>query len=366
VGPCAGDAAVLSAIKVWRAAPPPVTAPGQRLWRDPGDVRALDLAMGPGATGPPQPPFRFADEHSTGSSPSISVTDAAGQRWRIKWGDEAKPEAFATRVVWAAGYFAETTFFVPAGRIEGVTTLDRARDCVDEDGGFVDARFEIEDTEAQTRFDEHGWSWDDNPFVGTRELAGLKILHMLLSNWDSKDVRDVSRGSNTGIFEYRLPGGTREARYLIIDWGGSMGLWGSVLTRTKWDWEGFAAQTPEFITGVAEGVVSWGYDGQRTADIAAGITVEDVRWLHTYLGRLTDAQIRAALDASGATPDEREAFAHALRQRIGQLRHVAQTGSAPRRRHPTLPLQQQLSCNRGCPSRFRPRARAPFRPHGRG
>lgn len=35
-----------------------------------------------------------------------------------------------------------------------------------------------------------GWTWLDNPFVGTRELQGLKILVLLVSNWDTKDARD--------------------------------------------------------------------------------------------------------------------------------------------------------------------------------
>jgi hypothetical protein len=319
-----------SAIKLWRAAPEPVRAPRKRLWRDPGDVAALDLASGPaGGRGAPVPPFRFVEEHTNGSSPSISVSDAAGRRWRIKWGDEARPETFATRIVWAAGYFAEATFLVPEGHIQGTPDLGRARDCVDEDGRFSDARFEIEERHANTRFDEHGWSWDDNPFVGTHELAGLKVMHMLLSNWDSKDVRDVSRGSNTGIFEYPTPDGAVEARYLIIDWGGSMGAWGNVLTRTKWDWQGFDAQTPLFVTGVEDGAVTWGYKGQRTDDIATGITVADVRWLHRYAGRITDTQIRAALVASGATAAEEDAFTRALRGRLDRLRHVVETGTAP-------------------------------------
>jgi hypothetical protein len=45
---------------------------------------------------------------------------------------------------------------------------------------------------------------------------------MLLSNWDSKHRRDVSRGSNTAIFEHRISPFAFETRYLIIDWGGAM------------------------------------------------------------------------------------------------------------------------------------------------
>ena len=56
-------------------------------------------------------------------------------------------------------------------------------------------------------FEEHSWAWNDNPFVGTRELHGLKMLVMLLSNWDTKDRRDVARGSNTAIFEHAFRDG---------------------------------------------------------------------------------------------------------------------------------------------------------------
>ena len=100
-------------------------------------------------------------------------------------------------------------------------------------------------------FDEHSWAWNDNPFVGTRELNGLKIVMMLLSNWDNKDVRDVARGSNTAIFEYRMDRDVLEARYLIIDWGAALGTWGSnVLSRGRWDCAAYAAQNDQFVLGV--------------------------------------------------------------------------------------------------------------------
>ena len=109
---------------------------------------------------------------------------------------------------------------------------------------------------------------------------------MLISDWDNKDQRDVARGSNTAIYVTRVSRWTREAQYLIVDWGGSMGRWGdTVVTRGRWDAEGFAAQTPQFVTGVANGFVQFGYTGQRTGDARANILVEDVRWLCRYLGR---------------------------------------------------------------------------------
>lgn len=304
-----------------RAGPRRLWSSRHVLWRDPGAVERLNMKDGPGGPGgAPLVPFRFVEEHAAGSQPCVSVLDSRNCRWRVKWGDEVRAENFAVRLAWACGYFAETTYFVAAGAIEGCKGLQRAAGCIDAEGRFSDARFEFEDPDVRMLFEEHSWAWNDNPFVGTPQLQGLKILVMLLSNWDAKDRRDVARGSNTAIFEHRLSGRRREARYLITDWGGSMGRWGgTIVTRGRWDPEGFDAQTPHFVTGVAGGLVQFGYTGQRTADMSAGIRVEDVRWLYRYLGRITDAQLRDGLAASGATPHEVERFTGALRRRILQL-----------------------------------------------
>ena len=103
-----------------------------------------------------------------------------------------------------------------------------------------------------------------------------------------------------------------------------MGRWGvTPVTRGRWDPAAFAAQTPQFVTGVADGRVQFGYVGQRTADARGSITVEDVAWLCRYLGRITDRQLHDALAASGATPEEAESFTASLRARITQLQRAA-------------------------------------------
>jgi len=314
----------IGAFRISRAGPRPLGTGRHVIWRDPGRVEQLDLRSGPGGPGgAPAAPFTFLEEHRVGSQPCVSVGDAAGRRWRVKWGPEVRSENVAVRVAWAAGYFAEVTYFIRAGRIDGTRDLQRARACIGDDGAFADARFELDDPAVKKMFEEHSWAWNDNPFVGTAQLNGLKILVMLLSNWDTKDRRDVARGSNTAIFEYRLGAWRREAQYLITDWGGSMGRWGgNIVTRDRWDPEGFEAQTPEFVARVEGDIVYFGYVGQRTADVAYNISPADVRWLQQYLGRITDAQLRDALLASGATDDEAARFARALRDRISQLGRV--------------------------------------------
>jgi hypothetical protein len=193
-------------------------------------------------------------------------------------------------------------------------------------------------------FDEHSWSWDGNPFVGTRQLSGLKIVLMLLSNWDTKDRRDVSRGSNTAIFEYQVSRWAREARYLITDWGAAMGKWGTnVVSRGRWDPEGFEAQTPNFVTGVKDGWVNFGYQGQRTAEITHGITVEHVEWFYRYARRLTAPALREALRLCGATDEEGIRFSAAIIERIRQLGEACGKVSASARGDARPELQRNIA-----------------------
>jgi hypothetical protein len=322
-----------SILQVWTAEERPLQSVRTVIWRGAPDVESLDLAAGPGgADGEPVPPFTFIEEHLTGSQPCMSVRDAKSRKWRVKWGDEVRTETLATRLAWAAGYFVETTYFVPEGQIDSATDLKRTAECLDENARFRDARFELEEEGVIKHFNEHSWAWNDNPFVDTRELNGLKIVMMWLSNWDAKDVRDVARGSNTAIFEYTIGNGLREARYLIIDWGGAFGRWGSVVRRGRWDCEGFAAESDTLVRGIDGEFVQFNYTGQRTADIAEGIRVSDVRWLLKTLGRLTDTQIAAAVAASGGTVDEVRCFTGALRARLTHLTDVTRVypSAAPR------------------------------------
>jgi hypothetical protein len=326
-----------SELKRRREGEPPLRSQTAVIWRDPGDVARRDFAAGPGR--PPQPPFRFIEEHDTGSHPCVSIRDASGRVWRVKWGSEVRTETFGTRLAWALGYFAEETHFIPEGEIRDTRGLRRAKALIDEHHRFTEARFELSEQGVVRHFDAHSWAWNDNPFVGTRELNGLKILMMLVSNWDNKDVRDVARGSNTAIFEHPIDSmatsspsrsrsaawrGLLEARYLIIDWGAALGAWGSnVVQRGRWDPKAYAEQSASFVTGIDGDTVQWGYQGQRTADLTSGISRDDVRWFYRLAGRLSDQQLHAGFLASGATPDEAGYFTAALRARLAQLREVA-------------------------------------------
>ncbi len=247
----------------------------------------------------------------------MRVKDANGLEWDIKFGHEAKPDTFATRMAWAAGYWVEPNYFIANGAISGVQHLTRARDYVDEGGRFHDGRFQLRSDDPKY-LENVNWNWDRNPFVGTHELNGLKIMMMLVSNWDDKDYRDAAtRGANTAIYQQ----GDRYI-FFIDDWGASFGNWGKLLTRSKWNCHDYYDESHDFVKGLGLGI-EWGYTGQHSELMKDGVRPSDVKWLMQYLGRITDDQIRTGLLTSGASDEEAQNCLQGLRMRIGQLRTVA-------------------------------------------
>jgi len=290
------------------------------LWHDPGEVEAVDFRYGIG--GPelaPRPPFQFVDEDTSGTDPKVKVKDANGRSWVIKFGDEARPDTFCTRLAWAAGYYVEPNYIVTDGVVEGARNLQRARKSVDPNGRFQNGRFQLRTNEPKY-LRTVDWSWDENPFLGTPELGGLKVLMMLVSNWDNKDNRDAeSRGSNTAIFQV----GDRLI-YFIDDWGGAMGHWGGYVTRSKWNSKSFLRQSSDFVR-LEGGEIRWGYRGQHTELATRNIRFSDIAFLLRYLGRVTDEQLRTGLLSSGASEDEARDYVQGLRLRIRQLQQVTGT-----------------------------------------
>ena len=69
------------------------------LWRQPSDIRTLNLYYGPGGeAGQPRAPFHFIEEDRDGTNPKFTVKDARGIKWKVKLGEEARPETAATRL----------------------------------------------------------------------------------------------------------------------------------------------------------------------------------------------------------------------------------------------------------------------------
>ena len=91
-------------------------------------------------------PFRSSKSTRPDRSPASRSRDARGRLWRVKWGNEVRSENFAVRLAWACGYFAETTYFVAAGTIDGAADVCSARGPASATtAGSTDARFELDD-----------------------------------------------------------------------------------------------------------------------------------------------------------------------------------------------------------------------------
>ncbi len=305
------------------------------VWHDPGRVAERDLRYGPGGRAlEPRAPFTFEKEDLSGTSPKVRVRDAAGRQWVIKFGIEARPDTFCSRLAWAVGYFAEPNYYLAGEILRGArgSELKRAKPYIDEEGRAQGGRFQLR-TKTPEYMDGYSWAWLDNPFTGTPQMNGLRIMMMLVSNWDDKDiVDDDEHGVGLRYHELILAmkQGTNNAieradgryRFFVDDWGASLGHWGKYMERDKWDCAAFLHESPKFVRGVDDGQVKFGFKGLHTKNLATGIRVSDVRWLMQYLGRVTDEQLRAGLLASGATPDEASCYTKALRMRIGELERV--------------------------------------------
>lgn len=291
----------------------PVTPPGE-----------ADFSKAANGSKPPQAPFVFVTEDLSGHSPKILVRDAAQRVWQVKGGYEARAEAFITRFVSAAGYYADSVWFVPRGRVDGVRwPLRRAQGFISRDGAFTYASFELRDSRA-VFLPNLAWNWTKNPFTGRTELRGLKLLVMLFSDWDNKDVRDGPDATNVGVLRFETSRGDQDV-YYVTDWGQAFGSWGTWFGfgRSNWNCQDYSRETSELIHTDRSGRLVFGYRGQHADDLVMEIGREDVRWLLDRIGTITDAQIRAGFDASGASASEKECFTRALRDRIERLRRAA-------------------------------------------
>jgi hypothetical protein len=268
------------------------------LWREPVDIASRNLYTGPGgeALKPNLSKLVLVEEKVSGAgSLKYRVRDGSNREWLVKAGGETQAETAAGRLVWAAGYYTDVSYLAPRAEIEGK-------------GTFENVRFE-ERSKAIKRLDE--WLWDDNPFIGTRELQGLKVLLALLDNWNLKNE------NNEILFVRDDEAGGSELRYIISDLdtkldktGKSPGMW----ARSKDE----SILKIRFIDRVKDGLINFDYSGRHKERIS-DITVEQARWIGGWLAKLSDQQIKDACRAGNYSPEESQTLAAAIRARINEL-----------------------------------------------
>ncbi len=295
------------------------------LWQDPSDIANRDLTWGPGgAAHQPHGPFRFDKEDLHGTSAKFVVTDADGTKWKVKLGAEAHPETVASRLVWAAGYYADQEYYLPSFRLDGIPAhLRRGEKYIEPNGVVHGARLK---RYLKGEEKDGTWNWSDNPFFGTREFNGLRIMMALINNWDLKD-------DNNAIRDYE---GKRI--YLVSDLGASFGTTSRRLTRAagKGNLENYAAS--KFIAKVKPPVVSFGTPSRPALPLAfdipdftsrvnmewigKDIPIADARWIGSILAKLSPRQIQDAFTAAGYSPREVAGFSDIVEERIDDLNHL--------------------------------------------
>jgi hypothetical protein len=301
------------------------------LWHEPRDIAHRDLFYGPGGEEhQPAGIFTFVEEDLDGSNPKFNVRDDAGMKWKIKLGAEARPETAASRLVWALGYSAEEDYFVRDVLVRGMPLhLHRGQGLVGANGAIRNVRLK---REPDDRKKIGNWRWRDNPFTGTRELNGLRVLMAVINNYDLKDVNNAiheRKRHNTAVAD--------ELVYEVSDLGSSFGSAG--LERTdgsKGNPQSY--RRTQFIKKVTPDEVD--FNVPRRADwivlanvpeffmrlglrwIGHHIPREDATWMGHLLGQLSPDQIRAAFKAAGYSADEIDGFTAVLESRIAQLNQL--------------------------------------------
>lgn len=265
-------------------------------WRAPEDIEQRNLLLGAGgeAMKPDLSRLTFIEQKTGGYSTKYRVRDAKGNEWIAKIGKEAQSDTAANRLLWALGYETEIAYLVPKAKIDGK-------------GEFENVRLEARPKDIKRT---GNWMWGNNPFMSTPEFKALKILMVMINNWDMKDDNNeilATRGDTTG---------EGELRYIISDLGGSFGKTGGFFSRSRNNPSDY--QKAEFIKKVNGDVIDFNYGG-KNQKLFENITVADAAWLSKWLKRLSDEQIKDAFRAANYTPEEVNTLAAAFRARANAL-----------------------------------------------
>lgn len=280
---------------------PPVRM--EQLWQSPTDLEQRDLFLGVGGSkNAPDPNelYKFKDEKAVGTQPGYDVEDSKGREWSVKLGSEARPEVAVSRLLWAIGYHQPTVYYLPRW------TLVRDGKRIPQPG----ARFRLDDTKNLGE-----WSWRKNPFLHTRELAGLFVYQVMVNNWDVKSQQNAL---------YRLKDddgpGPRE-RYVVKDLGASLGRTAWPVGGTKADPAGFEEEP--FIERVEGNRVRFAYQGSwLEPQLLRAITPADVRWTADLMSRLTPRQWSDAFRAAGFSDSEANRYIRRLQQKVTEGRNL--------------------------------------------
>ena len=299
------------------------------LWSDPGDIASRSLLYGSGGEkDQPHPPFTFLQEDMKGTNPKFDVRDQDGEKWKVKLGVEARPETVATRLLWAVGYFTEEDYFLPELKVENLPTLKRGQNLVKTGGLIENVRMKRHPRHAEK---DDRWKWSKNPFTGTREFNGLRVMMALINNWDLKD-------ENNAVYDDKETG---KQLYMVTDLGASFGSIGYRLGPGHGKNNLDVYKHSKFISHVHKNTVDFGTPAHSTVISVLGIFSipdfvarmklrwigrriprADARWVGGLLAQLTPQQIQDAFRAAGYNDQQIQTYSEVVQKRIATLQKL--------------------------------------------
>jgi hypothetical protein len=167
------------------------------------------------------------------------------------------------------------------------------------------------------------WQWDKVGFAGSREWNGLRALMALISNWDLKDINNsVYRKASQSVF-------------MVSDLGATFGSAGATwpISRAKNNLTSYSDS--KFIRRIGPDTVDFQVPARPSfvrlvspkayfarihlEHLGRNVPRADAKWLGQLVAQLTPAQIQDAFRAAGYSPQETQAFARLLEDRIALL-----------------------------------------------
>jgi hypothetical protein len=175
------------------------------------------------------------------------------------------------------------------------------------------------------------WRWRDNPFVGTRELDGLRVMMAVINNWDLKD-------DNNAIREEKRKDDGEKRVYEVSDLGASFGATGRGLSHSKSKGNLRSYTRSKFIKKERPEFVDFNvpsrpgllvlfnppefFSRMGLRSIGRGIPRQSARWVGDMLGELSRDQIRDAFRSAGYEGEELDGFTLDFQERIEELRKL--------------------------------------------
>ena len=286
-------------VAAWQQQAAPAAREGriEELWVEPEPSRNLMYGVGGRELAPdPNERYKVKEIKLRGFSEGYTLVDSKDREWSAKYPPEAFAEIASSRILWAVGYHQPPIYVLREWQADGARAPNPQ----------LPARFR------QKTPDFHGleaggtWSFRDNPFVGTKQLAGLLVLQALIANPDTKT-------SNNTIYTLKSPAEGAQRWYVVRDLGYSLGSASFNSPRANIE----AFEKVPFIRSVNGGKVQFYYGGQNKK-VLENITVADVQWICQRLAKITDEQWRDAFRAAAYESSVADRYIVKLKAKIAE------------------------------------------------